>query len=142
MNAESSNPTTDTSAGTAQPRRRAARMVPSASTSLAQTIPVAPRSISFVAATRAPSMEKLDRSTSDRSSPQPAARTMASSLRREGTWSAGPSTMPIRSWPRERRCPYACSTATASSVDTRGKPSSSTPAFTSTTGRPRSVRRR
>ena len=42
MNAESSYPTTDTSPGTDRPARRTARIAPSASTSLAQMIPVTP----------------------------------------------------------------------------------------------------
>ena len=143
MNAESSKPTTDTSAGTERPSRRAARMVPSASTSLAQMMPVTPRSISFVAATRAPSMEKLDRSTHS-ASPRPSRRPGPSRRACAATARGPPGRAPCRSGrgPSERRCPYACSTATASSVETRGKPSSSTPALTSTTGRPRSVSRR
>src|SRR4051812_11357809 len=67
-----------------------------------------------------------------------AAAVKAASLRREGMWSSGPSTSPMRSWPRESRCPNAWSTATMSSVETRGKVSSSTAALTSTTGSRRS----
>ena len=42
INAESSNPTTDTSPGTCSPRRRTARIAPRASGSLAQTTAVTP----------------------------------------------------------------------------------------------------
>ena len=55
---------TERSAGTESPARRAARIAPSASGSLAHTIPVAPRSMSLVAAACPPSSENLVRSTS------------------------------------------------------------------------------
>ena len=42
----------------------------------------------------------------------------------------------MRSWPSDSRCPKAWSTATASSVETRGKSRSSIAALTSTTGQP------
>ena len=60
----------------------------------------------------------------------------AASLRRDGTWSGGPSTSPMRSWPSECRCRDACSTATASSQETPGKPRLSTAALISTDGQP------
>jgi hypothetical protein len=99
-------------------------------------MPVTPRSIRRAAASRALSIEKFVRSTNQ--SPAAIFSTDAS-LRRDGMWSSGPITMPIRRWPREVRCPYACSTATASSVEMCGKPRSSTPALTMTTGIRRSV---
>ena len=59
----------------------------------------------------------------------------------DGTWSAGPSSRPIRRWPSESRWPIACSIATASSQATRGKPRPSMAALTSTVGSLRSRRR-
>src|ERR1700749_3686540 len=66
-----------------------------------------------------------------------AAAASAASLRRLGRWSAGPMMAPMRVWPSEDRWPKACSLATTSSVETRGKPSWSTAALTSMTGTPR-----
>ena len=58
----------------------------------------------------------------------------AASFRFDGTWSAGPSEQPIRVWPSESRWPMACSAATASSHETRGKPRPSIAALTRTVG--------
>ncbi len=89
MKAESSYPTTETSAGTDRPERRAARIAPSASGSLAQTMPVTPRAISRAAAAWPPSSEKRVRSTRSGSTALPVARKAVSSkatnLRRDGT---------------------------------------------------------
>ncbi len=65
----------------------------------------------------------------------------ACNLRSDGMWSTGPNSRPIFLCPREIRCAMACSTATASSHDTRGNGSSSIDAFTSTTGRASSTSR-
>ena len=56
--------------------------------------------------------------------PRPPARPARprSSLRRDGMWSGGPSRRPIRVCPSEIRWPIACSTATASSHETRREP--------------------
>ena len=63
MNAESSNPTTETSPGTDRPARRTARIAPSASTSLAQMTPVTPCRSSRVVAAWPPSRENSACST-------------------------------------------------------------------------------
>ncbi|CAM5298854.1 hypothetical protein SGLAM104S_05377 [Streptomyces glaucescens] len=111
MKAESSNPTTDTSAGTVSPSRRAARMAPNASGPLAQITPVTPRSQRRLAAAWPPSSENMERSTKSARSSVPAdaaAVRAAVSFRRDGMWSSGPRTSPMRSCPRDERCRQAC----------------------------------
>ena len=99
-------------------------MAPSAIGSLAQTMPVTPAPSSRVAAACAASSEYSAADDLSARSGAPAAAASAwaaASLRFDGTWSAGPSTSPIRVCPSECRWPIACSTATASSQETRGK---------------------
>ncbi len=141
MNEESSKPTTEMSSGTDMPSRRTARRTPRASTSLAQMMPVIPLLTSRVATAWPPSRENRLRSTESGPQSSPALRasaSKASSFRCEGTWSSGPSTMPMRVCPSEVRWPKACSTATTSSVARQGKLSSLIAALTSTAGSRRS----
>ena len=124
MSAESSNPTTETSSGTLSPARRAALIAPSAIGSLAQTMPVIPRASSRIGRglRRLERVQRVGDVVGAELEPASAAmRSRARSiLRRDGTWSRGPTSSPIRVWPSEIRWPIACSTATASSHETRG----------------------
>ena len=136
---ESSKPTTDTSPGTlhaARAWRRGSRPGPSGRwRTRCRSRP--PRS-ACAAPAWAPSIEYQERATwSGRERDARRASRLAcaaATFRFDGTWSGGPASTPTRVWPSEMRWPSACSTATASSHETRGNPRPSIEAFTRTVG--------
>ena len=97
-------------------------------------MPVTPRRSSRAAAAWPPSIENSARSTSTVDPAELARTPPACAPTARGPRARAPARS--RSWPSERRCPYACRTATASSADTVGKSIPSMAALTRTAGRP------